>query len=86
MKNESFSVKLEREEDLYEVYFGDIIRIRLEDDGIYLSAPTGYIFEEGNAPDYEQAVEVSGPITVDKDSNITVGDLSLGEDDGDKTP
>lgn len=84
--NESFSVKLEREEDLYEVYFGDIIRIRLEDDGIYLSAPTGYIFEEGTAPDYEQAVDVSGPITVDKDSNITVGDLSLGEDDGDKTP
>ncbi len=36
--------------------------------------------------DYEDAVEVSAPIIVNADSSIEVGDFTLGDDNGSKTP
>ena len=86
----SFSRVIERdssdEYDLQDVVWGDIIAVSFADGKPYLSAPTGYIFADSPMPDYEDAIEISAPITVDTDSGITVGDFSLGEDDGDKTP
>lgn len=86
----SFSQVIERdysdEYELTDVVWRDIIRIQLVDGKPYLSAPSGYIFADSPMPDYEDAIEISAPIMVDTDSGITVGDFSLGEDDGDKTP
>lgn len=86
----SYSRVIEREySDEYElknVVWHDIIRIELIDGKPYLSAPSGYIFADAPMPDYEDAVEITAPITVDEDSCIVVGDFSFGEDDGVKTP
>ena len=74
------------EYELKEVVWHDIIRIRLIDGKSYLSAPSGYIFLDAPMPDYEDAVEVSAPIIVNADSSIEVGDFTLGDDNGSKTP
>ncbi len=86
----TFSIVIERsysdEYQLDDIVWGDIIRIRLIDGLPYLSAPSGYIFADAPMPDYENAVEVSAPISVNADGSIEVGDFTLGEDDGNKTP
>ncbi|MCR5209659.1 MAG: hypothetical protein K6C99_05580 [Lachnospiraceae bacterium] len=73
----NFTVTLERDSNLSEVYFGDIVRIKLTGDEIWLSVPTGYIYEDGVMPEYEQAVDIKAPVFVDTDSGITVGDFVL---------
>ena len=86
----SFSMLIERdysdEYKLEDIIWSDIIRISFIDGKPYLSAPTGYIFADAPMPDYEDAVEVSAPIFVSGDSSIEVGDFTLGEDGGSKTP
>ena len=86
----TFSNVIERsysdEYELKEVVWHDIIRIRLIDGQPYLSASSGYIFTDEPAPEYENAVEASAPIIVNEDSSIEVGDFTLGEDNGSKTP
>ena len=53
----------------------------LIEDGVpYLTAPSGYVCTDIPMPDYEQAVIVSAPISIDTDSNIEVGDFSLSEE------
>lgn len=81
-----YVVPLERKENLEKVVWSDIIRIRLVDGMPYLSAPSGYVFEDVPVPDYEQAVEVSAPIIITRFGDIDFGEFSLSEDDGIKTP
>lgn len=82
----SCSKVMDYEAGFEKFYWGDIIRIRLIDKKIYLSAPTGFVIEDDPEPQYDQSVEVLAPITVKADSSIIVGDFSLGEDNGIKTP
>ncbi len=86
----SFTERIEREDsdeyNLTDVFFRDIIRIRLIDGKPYLSAPSCYFFEDSYEPEMCCAVEVSAPIFVDEDSYITVGDITFGEDSGNKLP
>jgi len=81
-----FSVTLNRKENLEKVVWSDIIRIRLIDGMPYLSAPSGYVFEDAPVPDYEQAVEVLVPIIISDTGAIDFGEYTLKEDNGIKTP
>lgn len=86
----SFTMSIDREYsdeyELKEVVWSDIIRISLIDGKPYLSAPSGYVFADSPIPDYEDAALVSAPITVNADMSIEIGDITLGEDTGVKTP
>ena len=62
----------ERHSDLEQIVWSDIISIEFEDGHVYLSAPTGYVYKDSPAPDYENAVRVRIEILVQEDSSITL--------------
>lgn len=62
----------ERHSELEEIVWSDIISIEFEDGHVYLSAPTGYVYKDSPAPDYENAVRVRIEILVQEDSSITL--------------
>ena len=65
--------------------WSDIIDIEFKDGKIYLSAPTGYVYENSPVPDYENAVRVSTEIKINEDSGIVIGGFYDFEmDDGEK--
>ena len=66
------TLKLDCEEELEAVIWSDIINITFEDEKVFLSAPSGYIFEGIPMPDYEQAILVKGQIFIGTDSKIGV--------------
>ena len=65
-----YSLILDNEAELKEVVWSDIIRVYFEDGKVYMSAPSGYVFEGAPMPDYEQAIEVKAQLLIDTDSNI----------------
>ena len=65
-----YSLILDNEAELKEVVWSDIIRVYFEDGKVYMSAPSGYVFEGTPMPDYEQAIEVKTQLLIDTDSNI----------------
>lgn len=83
-ENTDYSVTLDAEDyketDVESVVWSDVVRIEFKDGVPYLTAPSGYVCTDIPMPDYEQAVIVSAPIIIDTDSNIEVGDFSLGEE------
>ena len=83
-ENTDYSVTLDAEDyketDVESVVWSDVVRIEFKDGVPYLTAPSGYVCTDIPMPDYEQAVIVSAPISIDTDSNIEVGDFSLGEE------
>ena len=83
-ENTDYSVTLDAEDyketDVESVVWSDVVRIEFKDGVPYLTAPSGYVCTDIPMPDYEQAVVVSAPISIDTDSNIEVGDFSLGEE------
>ncbi len=82
--NTDYSVTLDAEDyketDVESVVWSDVVRIEFKDGVPYLTAPSGYVCTDIPMPDYEQAVIVSAPISIDTDSNIEVGDFSLSEE------
>ncbi len=83
---EPYSVVLDREAGLNDVIWSDIIQISFVDGMPYLSAPSGYVFSDSPVPDYEQAVQVSAPILIDKYGNLDFGEFTFEDDNGEKTP
>ena len=65
----------ERHDELQEIVWSDIIDIELEDGKIYLSAPTGYVYEDSPVPNYEDAVRVRIEIIVNEDLSIVLSGL-----------
>ncbi len=59
-----------RHDELEKIVWSDIISIEFEDGHVYLSAPTGYVYKDSPAPDYENAVRVRTEILVQEDSSI----------------
>ena len=55
---EGVTIKLDREAELEDVIWSDIIRIGFEDGRVIVSAPSGYIFDDSPVPDYQQAALV----------------------------
>ncbi len=76
-KNLEFFVAFEGDDKLEEVVFTDIVDVYFADGKVYLSAALGLIFEGHGYPDYEQGIEPYAPITVDTESEITVGDFTV---------
>lgn len=68
-----YTVKLNREEKLENVIWEDIVYITFEDGKVYLSAPSGYVYEGIPVPDYDQAIEVKADLRIDAASNIYIG-------------
>ena len=79
-----YSVTLDAEDyketDVESVVWSDIIGIEFKDGVPYLKAPSGYVCTDIPMPDYEQAVVVSAPISIDADSNIEIGDITVSEE------
>ncbi len=71
------TVTLEGDDVLNDVVFTDIVDVYFEDGKVYLSVASGLIFEGHGYPDYEQGIEPYAPITVDTESEITVGDFTV---------
>ena len=75
----------DRHDELQDIVWSDIIDIEFKDGKIYLSAPTGYVYEDSPVPDYENAVRVSTEIKINEDSGIAFSDIFDFEmDDGEK--
>lgn len=75
----------DRHDELQDIVWSDIIDIEFKDGKIYLSAPTGYVYENSPVPDYENAVRVSTEIKINEDSGIVIGGFYDFEmDDGEK--
>lgn len=75
----------DRHDELQDIVWSDIIDIEFKDGKIYLSAPTGYVYEDSPVPDYENAVRVSTEIKINEDSGIVIGGFYDFEmDDGEK--
>ncbi len=75
----------ERHKELEEIVWSDIIDIEFKDGCVYLSAPTGYVYQDSPVPDYENAVRVTIEIHVNEDSSIVMDGFYYFEmDDGSK--
>lgn len=74
---------IDTNEEVENVIWSDIIRIRMLDEKPYLSAPSGLIYKEIPMPDYDQSVEVIAPIEINKDLSVSLGDISVVNDPND---
>ena len=75
----------DKHDELQDIVWSDIIDIEFKDGKIYLSAPTGYVYEDSPAPNYENAVRVSTEIKINEDSGIAFsGIFDFEMDDGEK--
>ena len=74
---DEYFTQLEGEDKLEGIVFTDIIDVYFEDGKVYLSTAAGLIFEGHGCPEYEQGIEPYAPITIDTDSNISVGDFRV---------
>ncbi|MBO4845060.1 MAG: hypothetical protein J5525_02005 [Lachnospiraceae bacterium] len=74
---------MDTNEEVDNVIWSDIIRIRMIDKKPYLSAPSGFIYKEIPMPDYDQSVEVIAPIEINKDLSVNLGDISVVNDPND---
>ena len=74
---------IDTNEELENIIWSDIIRVRMIDKKPYLSAPSGFIYKEIPMPDYDQAVEVIAPIEINKDLNVSIGDIAVVNDPND---
>ena len=72
-----YPVVLEGVDVLGDVVFTDIVDVYFEDGKVYLSVASGLLFEDHGYSEYEQGIEPYAPITVDTESEITVGDFTI---------
>lgn len=72
-----YLIDLEGYDKLEGIIFTDIIDVYFEDGRVYLSTAAGLKFEGHGWAEYEQGIEPYAPITIDTDSNITVGDFRV---------
>ena len=76
------TMKLSREEELTDIVWTDIIGFEFVDGRVVLTAPSGYMFEGSQMPDYENAVEVRATLRITEDSKVSVFYYEIVEDDG----
>ncbi|MCR4793253.1 MAG: hypothetical protein K5871_10910 [Lachnospiraceae bacterium] len=78
---EGVTIKLKREAVLEDIVWSDIIRIGFEDGRVIISAPSGYIFDDSPAPDYEQAALVKLGLLFHEDGSFGIYVNSISEDE-----
>ncbi|MBR3635815.1 MAG: hypothetical protein IKN47_06415 [Lachnospiraceae bacterium] len=74
---------IDTQEELENVIWSDIIKIKMIDKKPYLSAPSGYIYKDIPMPDYEQAMEIIVPIKINSDLSVSLGDITPVDDPND---
>ena len=74
---------IDTQEELENVIWSDIIKIKMIDKTPYLSAPSGYIYKDIPMPDYEQAMEIIVPIKINSDLSVSLGDITPVDDPND---
>ncbi len=55
--------------------WSDIIDIKFLDGKVWLAAPAGVVFSDNNVPDYDLGLNITAPITINRDKTVTVGDI-----------
>ena len=80
---EGVDIKLKREEELKDIVWSNVIRIGFEDDRVFVTALSGYIYEDYTAPDYEQAALVTLGLHFYEDGTFGLYINDISEYDGD---
>ena len=80
---EGVDIKLKREEELKDIVWSNVIRIGFEDDRVFVTALSGYIYEDCTAPDYEQAALVTLGLHFYEDGTFGLYINDISEYDGD---
>jgi hypothetical protein len=80
---EGVDIKLEQEAALKDIVWSNVIRMRFEDDRVFVTALSGYIYEDCTAPDYEQAALVTLGLHFYEDGTFGLFVNDISEYDGD---
>ena len=82
-KTLTYKKVIDTQEELEDVIWSDIIKIKMIDKKPYLSAPSGYIYKDIPMPDYDQAMEIIVPIKINSDLSVSLGDITPVDDPND---